>query len=208
MLNGIVWIYCNCCLCQIPTARVWMVIVMFQIAPWSCQDVKGVILKENQTLTYNNLCWLVKIVKKYICIFNNSIVGGGGIWHSHTTILWSWLICVWIPDNRNHGCFVFSLFMVMPRTAVEVLVFVGWNGCFDRQKIVRFGEWFPRVMWCNWGWRNTRSFEGSEKSVAILRLPYDWIAANNSTTFPTSLNFLDLLNSVSSLFYFTCSGTY
>ena len=73
---------------------------------------------------------------------------------------------------------------------------------------MRFGEPSPRVMWCNWGWRNTRSFEGSEKSVAILRLPYDWIAANNSTTFPTSLNFLDLLNSVSSLFYFTCSGTY
>nr|POE91859.1 hypothetical protein CFP56_79489 [Quercus suber] len=77
-----------------------------------------------------------------------------------------------------------------------------------QEKIGRFGEPSPRVMWCNWGQRSTRLFEGSEKSVAILRSPYDWIAANNCMTFSTSHDFLDLLNSVSSLFYFTCSGTY
>ena len=61
-------------------------------------------------------------------------------------------------------------------------------------------------MWCNWGQRNTQPSEGSEKSMAILRPPFDCIAAYSSLSFSTLLDFLDVLNSrsfVSSLFYFT-----
>ena len=69
---------------------------------------------------------------------------------------------------------IFALFVlqwVMPRRVVDM--FACWQGSLGHHKNIVIGKAIPhRVMWCIWGERNARTFEGCELSVVELKIQF------------------------------------
>ena len=83
----------------------------------------------------------------------------------------------------------------MPQSVTGL--FSAWQGPFGRYQNIDFWRAAPHcVLWCIWRERNTRCFEGKERSILKIKsfllhtLP-DWSSIFN--TFPCS-NFLDMLD--------------
>ena len=94
---------------------------------------------------------------------------------------------------------IFALFgvqWVMPGKILDLLAC--WQGCFGRHKHNVIWKCIPHcLMWCLRRERNSRQFEGCERSPTdlkniVLNTLFEWVSASGCLSCSTFLDFLDL----------------
>ena len=103
------------------------------------------------------------------------------------------------PFSREIWDMFFALFGVHWVMPGKILVLLAcWQGCFGRHRHYVIWKCIPHcLMWCLWHERNSRQFEGRERSMAdlkhmVLKTLFDWVLASECISCSTFLDFLDL----------------
>jgi hypothetical protein len=86
-------------------------------------------------------------------------------------------------DLWNLVCCLFGVSWVMPRGVVDLLLC--WNGSLGNREASKIWKMIPHcIMWCLWGERNSRIFNGEESSIPALKFRFllalfEWLKATD-----------------------------
>ena len=97
------------------------------------------------------------------------------------------LNCPISQELWNMLCFLFGVHWVMPRSLVELIA--TWSQKFHKPKTKVLWSMIPHcLMWVIWRERNTRTFEGDERSIHELKhfffqTLFEWANASGVVNF-------------------------